>query len=154
MTGLGSCGFRQKERLNTTVSVVNQLTKQHIVVKRPNQQTILVNERSCSKWQFFSVIRIYFTNFVVGKCYPECWCFSEIDLKNLRRTGMTEVCAVECCIRCSRDSRKPNFSRPWINVDVVSVWININFLFGFKKNSVIAILRKSAYLIMYDSTQA
>ena len=37
-----------------------------------------------------------------------------------RGTGMNEICAVENCIPCSRDSHKSKHSRLWINVDVVS----------------------------------
>ena len=120
------------------VSIVNQLTKQHVVVNRPNQQTILVNDGSCSKWQFFSIIYVYFTNFVVRKCYPGYGWFSKFNLKNLRRTGMTDISAVENCVRYPRDSHKPKISRQWVNVDVVNVWIKVDFLFGLKTKTVLS----------------
>ena len=83
-----------------------QLTMQHISVKHPNEQTILVNERTVL---FHDSCILHKLCSYGKKCYPGCRRFSEIDLINLRGTGVTKICTVESCIRSPRDSQKQNF---------------------------------------------
>lgn len=130
---LGSCGFWQKERLSTTVSVVNQLTKQHIFINRPNQQAILVKESSCSKWQFFSIICVYFTNLVVRRCYPNVDAFSRLTSKTWERLQWDWRCAWRAASAARGIPKSQNIRLSGSGL-MLSVCKSI--LSGFKKNKV------------------